>query len=188
MPLLRVYLTSPIASCVCSLIDNSREPIRNEYSHFLLQKVCFLRREYADARVTAEVIRTVVTNNRTIPWCNLFINSLFTRCRSSVWYRPRTFFPIETTVKTTLTQQGEHQVQTCTEQECNVQGKKKKLRCASESSVFLVQLLTLLVLWASWKELQEQVCFMACPERCAKELCPKWREVYMIKIIWLTCG
>ena len=125
MPLLRVYLTSPIASCVCSLIDNSREPIRNEYSHFLLQKVCFLRREYADARVTAEVTRTVVINNRTIPWCNLFINSLFTRCRSSVWYRPRTFFPIETAVKTTLTQQGEHQVQTCTEQECNVQGKKK---------------------------------------------------------------
>ena len=38
---------------------------------------------------------------------------------------------------------------------------------ASESSVFLVQLLTLLVLWASWKELKETVCYVACPEKCA---------------------
>ena len=34
---------------------------------------------------------------------------------------------------------------------------------ASESSVFLVPLLTLLVHWVSWKELKEQACFMACP-------------------------
>ena len=33
----------------------------------------------------------------------------------------------------------------------------------SESFVSLVPLLTLLVLWASWKELKEQACFMACP-------------------------
>ena len=36
---------------------------------------------------------------------------------------------------------------------------------ASESSVFLVQLLILLFLWASWKELKEQVCYAACPEK-----------------------
>ena len=42
----------------------------------------------------------------------------------------------------------------------------------SESSVFLVQLLTVLVLWASWKELKEQVCYIACSEKCAEELCP----------------
>ena len=33
----------------------------------------------------------------------------------------------------------------------------------SESSVSLVPFLTLLVLWASWKELKEQARFMACP-------------------------
>ena len=48
------------------------------------------------------------------------------------------------------------------------------VQCSSESCVSLVQLLTLLVLWASWKELKEQVCFMACPEKCVKGLlCPK---------------
>ena len=47
------------------------------------------------------------------------------------------------------------------------------VRWTSESSVFLVQLLALLVLWASWKELEEQVCYIVCPEKCAEELCPK---------------
>ena len=37
------------------------------------------------------------------------------------------------------------------------------LSSGQESSVFLVQLLTQLVLWASWKELKEQACYMACP-------------------------
>ena len=36
-----------------------------------------------------------------------------------------------------------------------------------ESSLFLDQLLTLLVLWASWKEMKEQACYNTCPEKCA---------------------
>ena len=44
---------------------------------------------------------------------------------------------------------------------------------ANESSVFLVQLLSLLVLWASWKELKEQVRYITSPEKCTEELCPK---------------
>ena len=39
---------------------------------------------------------------------------------------------------------------------------------ASGSSVFLVQILTLLVLWESWKEHQEQACYITCPEKCAE--------------------
>ena len=42
-----------------------------------------------------------------------------------------------------------------------------------KSSVFLVSLLTLLVHWASWKELKEQAHFISCPEKCAEELCLK---------------
>ena len=30
-----------------------------------------------------------------------------------------------------------------------------------------------LIQWASWKELKEQVCYVACPEKCAQLLCPK---------------
>ena len=30
----------------------------------------------------------------------------------------------------------------------------------------LSNFLTLLVFWASWKELREQICFIACPEKC----------------------
>ena len=41
---------------------------------------------------------------------------------------------------------------------------------------FLAPLLTLLVLWATWKELKEQVCYISCPEKCAQELCPKCLE------------
>ena len=53
---------------------------------------------------------------------------------------------------------------------------------ASESSVFLVQLLTLLFLWASWKELKEQVCYATCPEKkCAEELCPK-----CLLVVWMS--
>ena len=37
----------------------------------------------------------------------------------------------------------------------------------------LSNFLSLLVLWASWKELKEQARFIACPEKCAEELCPK---------------
>ena len=40
-------------------------------------------------------------------------------------------------------------------------------------AVSLVPLLTLVVLWASWKELKEQACYIACPEKYAEELCPK---------------
>ena len=47
------------------------------------------------------------------------------------------------------------------------------MQWASECSVSLVPLLTLLVFWASWKELKDQVCYIACPEKCAEELCPK---------------
>ena len=56
----------------------------------------------------------------------------------------------------------------CTVQVAVLQGKKKKLRCTCPVgkwvSVFLAQLLILLVLWASWKELKEQACFTTCPE------------------------
>ena len=50
-------------------------------------------------------------------------------------------------------------------------GQEKRLRCTcpvglSESSVSLVPLLTLVVLWASWKELKEQAWFITCPEMC----------------------
>ena len=47
------------------------------------------------------------------------------------------------------------------------------LSSGQETSLFLVQLLTLLVLWTSWKELKEQAWFITCPEKCAEELCPK---------------
>ena len=30
-----------------------------------------------------------------------------------------------------------------------------------------------LIQWASWKELKEQACYVACPEKCAELLCPK---------------
>ena len=45
---------------------------------------------------------------------------------------------------------------------------------------FLFSLLTLLLLWASWKELKEQ-CFTACPEKYAEELCPK-----CLLVLWMT--
>ena len=48
-----------------------------------------------------------------------------------------------------------------------------EVTCPVGKCVFLVQLLTLLILWASWKELKEQVCYIAHPEKCAEELCPK---------------
>ena len=35
-------------------------------------------------------------------------------------------------------------------------------------AVFLVQLLTLLVLWASWKEVTEQACYITCPEKMCR--------------------
>ena len=49
-----------------------------------------------------------------------------------------------------------------------LQGKEKRLRCTCPVGqwVFCFPCPTLnstLVLWASWKELKEQVCFMACP-------------------------
>ena len=55
-----------------------------------------------------------------------------------------------------------------------LQGKKKDwdalVQWASESSFSLVPLLTVLVLWASCKELKvKQVCYIACPEKCAEE-------------------
>ena len=61
------------------------------------------------------------------------------------------------------------------------QGHLSLIQWASESSVFLVQLLTLLVLWASWKELKEQAWFITCPEKCAKELCPK-----CLLVLWMS--
>ena len=48
-------------------------------------------------------------------------------------------------------------------------------------SVFLVQLPTLPVRWASWKELKGQAYFIACPERCAEELCPK-----CLLVLWMS--
>ena len=63
----------------------------------------------------------------------------------------------------------------CTGQEY-VHGKIKNILMhlsSGQVTLFLVQLLTLLFLWESWKELKEQVCYIACPEKCAEELCPK---------------
>ena len=60
---------------------------------------------------------------------------------------------------------------------------------SSKSSLFLLQLFILLDLWASWKELKEQACYITCPDKtCAEELCPKyslalWRSKYKVTFL-----
>ena len=54
------------------------------------------------------------------------------------------------------------------------------VQSTSESSFSLIQILTL-VLWASWRELKEQVQNIPCPEKCAEELCPK-----CLLVLWMS--
>ena len=66
------------------------------------------------------------------------------------------------------------------------QGKRKRLRCTCPVGkwVFCLPCPTfnsILVLWASWKELKEQACYIACPEKCADELCPNF-----FLVLWMS--